>query len=372
MRGTSPLREIRGLRRNRTGRHYGYSHQRVPDSSNKSTTKSNSNSTMTHRISGSSSVSTAASGSTTGSSSTIGSGSRSGSHSSGAMGLAERLLYGRSRSRARDDANEGLESMHHSLGNSKTGHYRNPLFQRRYAKLLQDEEKGLLDDHDGIIVAFIKRQITLRCLMLIVLIACVAALGPLENDAYNHTSNPPRHEIEINYQSLNNHASDVDKHMHLLNSLSNLTTPYDSKMETPLFLDIPLTGSTTVKRTISKCFNITMACEVGLRQPNYNEDELTTFASFYQGYTGHYVNVDLSTSKGIQRAKDLNLTRSGLAQVLSTGMLYESNGLFSGGGGGGGEEEEEEKEHKGRMFAVFAHPIARAIANYHHVKKATW
>ena len=103
-----------------------------------------------------------------------------------------------------------------------------------------------------------------------------------------------------------------------------------------------------------------MACELGLRQPNYNEEELAVFPSEYMGYTGFYVNVDTSTKKGIQRAQELNFTSSGLADAMSTPMLYEGIRVFRDG------------QTKARMFTVFAHPIARAVGYYHYIQQATW
>jgi len=72
-----------------------------------------------------------------------------------------------------------------------------------------------------------------------------------------------------------------------------------------------------------------------------------------------YVNVDLSMPEGIQHAADQGLVASGLADVVSSPHLqFSASKLF-------------DREHKGRMFTVFRHPVDRTIATYHLVLKET-
>lgn len=143
--------------------------------------------------------------------------------------------------------------------------------------------------------------------------------------------------------------------------LQDLTKPYNASIETPFFLDIPLTGSSVVKLSMSKCQSLTLACELGLQQPNYNEDKLSTFVSTRRGYNATYVNVDTSTKVGLTRASKLDLLSHDMVDVISISSLYDSSIIF-----------DSEQEHPARMFAIFAHPMDRTIAYYHYIKKATW
>ncbi len=143
--------------------------------------------------------------------------------------------------------------------------------------------------------------------------------------------------------------------------LQDLTKPYNASIETPFFLDIPLTGSSVVKLSMSKCQSLTLGCELGLQQPNYNEDKLSTFVSTRRGYNATYVNVDTSTKAGLKRASKLDLLSHNMIDVISISSLYDSSIIF-----------DSEQEYPARMFAIFAHPMDRSIAYYHYIKKATW
>ena len=390
MRASSPLREIRGLkslRRNRSGTTYSYSrilpdYPRNPQANN-----------TPHRRSTPTGSSSSSSGTNSGGSSR----NRPEQYDQRSLGMNVKLSQGR---RTNDDSHEGVESMHHSLargvvsaarrGRTKNDHcpFRNPLFQKRYARLIQDEENSIdpADEYEGILGLFVAKHILrkiMKCLTILFLTVCFTVFLSMNGDLYSiFNRNIPQHDAKYQSQMNINHTLvQINDRINLLDSFSNLTTSYDEMKETPFFLDIKLTGSIIVKRTISKCFQLSMACELGLRQPNYKEEELALFSSVHQGYTGLYVNVDVSTKKGIQRAKNLNLTQSHLADVISMDMLYEGNNLFKMKRSDNvgsidyakiGANTEASYESKGRLFTVFAHPISRAVAYYHYIKEATW
>mmetsp|Transcript_926 Transcript_926/g.1512 ORF Transcript_926/g.1512 Transcript_926/m.1512 type:complete len:267 (-) Transcript_926:429-1229(-) len=71
----------------------------------------------------------------------------------------------------------------------------------------------------------------------------------------------------------------------------------------------------------------------------------------------HYLNFDMSTIEGIQQAKHAGLGRSGVADVILTRYLYNAAELFSNTG------------HTGRCFTMLRHPIDRAIAQFHSLKR---
>ena len=169
-------------------------------------------------------------------------------------------------------------------------------------------------------------------------------------------------DLEVGKTSQTEKNTDLTKlsSAQLLKPLRDLTIPYNKSIETPLFLDIPLTGSSAVKSTLSKCQSLSLACELGLQQPNYNEDTLDTFRSTREGFSAKYVNVDTSTPSGLQRAAKLDLLSQKLADVVTIPSLYDSTILF------------ESEKTPGRMFSIFAHPTAHAVAYFHYIKRATW
>ncbi|EJK69410.1 hypothetical protein THAOC_09336 [Thalassiosira oceanica] len=98
-----------------------------------------------------------------------------------------------------------------------------------------------------------------------------------------------------------------------LSHLTNLTYPYDPAAETPYFWDVHFTGESVVESIMSDCRGLVTACELGLRQPNFDEGRLGVFE--LRG--ARYVNVDVASAEGIERARRLGLAGSGLADVVT-------------------------------------------------------
>jgi hypothetical protein len=71
--------------------------------------------------------------------------------------------------------------------------------------------------------------------------------------------------------------------------------------------------------------------------------------------SSRFVNVDTSTVEGLQRAKKLGLAQSGKLNAIYTPLIYEANDLFDEG-------------HQGRLFAIFRHPIDRAISIFRYLQ----
>jgi len=135
-----------------------------------------------------------------------------------------------------------------------------------------------------------------------------------------------------------------------LSRLTNLTYPYDPSAETPYFWDVHFTGESVVESIMSNCHGLVTACEVGLRQPDYDEEKLGVFE--LRG--ARYVNVDVSSVEGIERAGRLGLAGSGMADVITSPMFHEvARGVFGRGG------------RRGRMFTMFRDPIDRALGMYY-------
>ena len=57
-----------------------------------------------------------------------------------------------------------------------------------------------------------------------------------------------------------------------LSHLTNLTQVYNPKIETPYFWDVHFSGESIAEHVFTSCHELVLACEFGLRQPDYNED----------------------------------------------------------------------------------------------------
>lgn len=72
-----------------------------------------------------------------------------------------------------------------------------------------------------------------------------------------------------------------------------------------------------------------------------------------------FVNIDTYTPNGIQRANELNLVTSGLADVIISPLLYDAAALFT-------------PTHKGRVFTMLRHPIERAASLFYFIQDTQW
>lgn len=70
-----------------------------------------------------------------------------------------------------------------------------------------------------------------------------------------------------------------------------------------------------------------------------------------------YLNVDSTTVAGLQRAKDLQLATSGLADAMITNLIPQAAAIFN-------------PVNRGRLFTIFRHPLQRAMNVYNSAKIA--
>lgn len=290
-----------------------------------------------------------------------------------------------------------LEEEDANFGREENGlyPYRSPSFRKRLRRILDEEEEEqslkslffctkksrrtlsdiIKDDHsveenaNNNFCSFscYKERITKRKILLYIFLSLFTTLisSEISFKSYiyesNHNLKQRRNRLDVIIDNQTIMEREIEQRIELLNSLRNLTTPYNPRNETSFFLDVPLTGSEIIKKSISKCYNLTMACELGLRQPNFDEDTLGVFKSKIDGsYFGDYVNVDLSSLEGIKRAKKLGLIESQYADVISMELLYENGKIY-----------DVDQGYGGRLFMVFAHPISRAIG-YYFKSNVTW
>ncbi len=72
-----------------------------------------------------------------------------------------------------------------------------------------------------------------------------------------------------------------------------------------------------------------------------------------------FINVDVYTKEGIEKAKELGLASSGLVDVVSSRLVMEASTLFT-------------PDHPGLLFTLFRHPIHRAVSTFHYVQDTVW
>lgn len=101
------------------------------------------------------------------------------------------------------------------------------------------------------------------------------------------------------------------------------------------------------------CLDLVVASQKGA---NFYEPDLHIIS---QGDT-RFVNVDVTTTPGIECAGRQGLVQSGIVDFIASGKLLEAA------------EHIYNQEHRGRLFSVFRHPIERMVSMKEYLAKAKW
>jgi hypothetical protein len=137
-----------------------------------------------------------------------------------------------------------------------------------------------------------------------------------------------------------------------------------NKRDVPMYFHIPKAGGSTVKDIIGSCFRVVMATEFGITDGHKNDKTIDVVFPKVPGLAdieerSPFVNVDVTTVAGIQRAAEMGFADSGLAGCVASPFLFEANYLFT-------------ETAQGRLFAVFRHPVDRAVSMFYYLQVADW
>ena len=133
-----------------------------------------------------------------------------------------------------------------------------------------------------------------------------------------------------------------------LKHFADVTDP-NRPSDAAYFFHVPRAGGSTFKVIIGKCLQLVQSSEVGVRDGHGTDPQLQVL----EIQESQYVNVDTTTIPGIQRAVDLGLAASGLANVIVSSYLHESAALF-------------DLNHQGRAIILLRDPVERATSMYWH------
>jgi len=117
---------------------------------------------------------------------------------------------------------------------------------------------------------------------------------------------------------------------------------------------VPKSGGTVIQDILAQCLALPVASEVG--GANRTQDSSLRIVEVDEL---RFVNVDTTTVAGLAKARDLGLAQSGLAEAAFTSFLREAAPLF-------------DDQHKGRIFALFRHPVRRAVSLFYYLQVAKW
>ena len=149
--------------------------------------------------------------------------------------------------------------------------------------------------------------------------------------------------------------------------LADLTEPLlpsdeGTRTDLPFFWHVPKSGGTSIKELVGSCYGLTMASEIGANLVGEGDGELRVVEArgkIDNAFMGRHINVDVTTESGVQRAASLHLAQSGLADVLVSPLLHDVTANILS------------RSHRGRMFALFRHPIDRLVSLFYYLQTAT-
>mmetsp|Transcript_3474 Transcript_3474/g.7660 ORF Transcript_3474/g.7660 Transcript_3474/m.7660 type:complete len:673 (-) Transcript_3474:154-2172(-) len=123
--------------------------------------------------------------------------------------------------------------------------------------------------------------------------------------------------------------------------------------DVPLFWGLPFAGGSIMESVLGQCMNLVQASDgKGIQDGRGGDLHLSTIMIMGK----KYLNVDLSTQEGIERASALALGTSGMADVVYSPLLHEVSELFS-------------TMNQGRLFVMVRHPIEREFARFRYLRK---
>ena len=124
--------------------------------------------------------------------------------------------------------------------------------------------------------------------------------------------------------------------------------------DVPLFWGWSFSGGDALEEVLGRCSSLVQASGKGAGIDGGDGPNLAVVS-----YLGKkYVNVDVATREGIERAAVLALGSSGMADVVYSPLLQEASTLFS-------------RENQGRLFLLARHPVERELARFRRLREAS-
>mmetsp|Transcript_16381 Transcript_16381/g.24291 ORF Transcript_16381/g.24291 Transcript_16381/m.24291 type:complete len:338 (+) Transcript_16381:141-1154(+) len=137
-----------------------------------------------------------------------------------------------------------------------------------------------------------------------------------------------------------------------------LSDPLKEK-DTAVYWHIPKSSGSTMKIYYG-CIGLTLATQSGTTAGHETDRTLQVWERTLPGWSPvKFVNVDTSKIEGVFRAKNLGLAESGLADVVFSPFPPIATAMFT-------------PSHQARFFALFRHPIERAVSLFYYHQVATW
>jgi hypothetical protein len=122
--------------------------------------------------------------------------------------------------------------------------------------------------------------------------------------------------------------------------------------DVPLFFGTEYTGANMLDLLLGQCLNLIQASNaVALSDLATENDQISLIWSNGR----KYVNVDTTTTIGIDRAYAIGLVTSGVPDVIYSPLLYDASSLFS-------------PKNQARLFMIMRHPVEAQFARFRYLR----
>lgn len=136
------------------------------------------------------------------------------------------------------------------------------------------------------------------------------------------------------------------------NNIKNTWDPHE-RNDIALLWHVPASGSSVIRHAVGGCHRLVQASGFGLRDGHDTDDQVGVF---YPTEGSPFVNIDSTTIQGIRRAASMRFADAQVADVVVTPLIYGTNELFT-------------HTSQGRFFAMFSHPVERAVRLFYSMKE---
>lgn len=122
----------------------------------------------------------------------------------------------------------------------------------------------------------------------------------------------------------------------------------------PLYFGHEYTGASMMDMLLGQCLNLIQASNADLSDITNQNDQI----SLIWANGRKYVNVDTTTTSGIDRAYSMGLVTSGVADVIYSPLLYDAASLFS-------------PKNQARLFIMMRHPVETQFARFRQLRSTS-
>ncbi|KAK1741223.1 hypothetical protein QTG54_008475 [Skeletonema marinoi] len=137
-----------------------------------------------------------------------------------------------------------------------------------------------------------------------------------------------------------------------LNNLKNTWDPHEPN-DIAIMWHVRASGSSVIRHAVGGCHRLVQASGFGSRDGHDVDDQVGVI---YPSEGSPFVNIDSTTIAGIKHAASMRFADAQVADVVVTPLIYETNELFT-------------QKSKGRFFAVFSHPVDRAVRLFYTMQE---